>query len=197
MKAVTAFQPREQRLALFAGVLIMCWVVVSVLVQPLWDQVKDLRVSVTSQAEKLSALNSLLGQASAIERDYQDAAPYLESAGDDRAQGSFLNELEALSKGLHLKLNFKPRVLKRDELVNRFEIELDTEGSQEDLLAFLDALLRMPMLVAVERLRVSTVPAKERLLRANLVIQKLTLAPPGHGTEGRPQVLEKTAPSSL
>ena len=59
--------------------------------------------------------------------------------------------------------------------MSRFEVELDVDGSQQELMTFLDALLRMPKLIAVERIRISSVPAKADLLCANLVIQKLTL----------------------
>jgi hypothetical protein len=51
---------------------------------------------------------------------------------------------------------------------------LDVEGPQQNLLAFLDALLAMPRLITIERLRLSTFASKERLLRANLIIQRVT-----------------------
>ena len=85
------------------------------------------------------------------------------------------NEVEALSTRSNLQLNLKPRPMKREERMSRFEVELDVEGSQSNLLAFLDALLSMPKLITIERLRISSVPGKENTLRANLVIQKITL----------------------
>ncbi len=175
MKALTAFRPRERRLALLAVVIIGCWVVVSWILQPLWDRVQALRLRVAAQTKKLEALNHLVTQASAIERDYQQVAGYLETQDVDRVQGAFLNELETLSRNAGLEPNLKPKTVQRDGRVTRYEVELDVEGSQEKLLAFLDALFRIPRLIAIERLRLSIVPAKEQVLRANVVIQKLSL----------------------
>ncbi len=177
MKPPASLNPRELRLGLIAAVLIVCWVLISVLVQPLWDRAKDLGVHLDTQAEKLSTLNRLLSQQAAIDAGYQARAGYLEGGDDERARGSFLNELEALSREANIRLNLKPRPIKRDARVSRFEVELDAEGSQEQLVAFLDALFRMPALMSVERMRIASIPTKDNWLRANLVIQRVTVRP--------------------
>ena len=170
-----ALRPRERRLALIAGVVIGCWLFVSWLAQPLWDQVKDLRLHVEQQTEKLEALNRLARRTPTIEERYRRSAPYLAGGDDERAQSVFLNELELLSRGSGLHVNFKPRPSKRDERVSRFEVELDVEGTQGTLLTFLDRLITMPKLMAIERLRIATIPTKANQLRANLIIQKITV----------------------
>ena len=175
MRGPLSFRPRERRLALIAGVFISCWAVVSWLGQPLWDHLRDLRFHVETQTEKVEAFSHLLAQAPAVEREYAGVAAYLDTADDEGAQGAFLNELETLSRGSQIQLNLKPRPVKRGEWLSRFEVELDVEGQQQHLMAFLDALLRMPKLLAVDRLRISTIPTKPDVLRANLVIEKLSL----------------------
>ena len=175
-KAPAAFRPRERRLALVATLVIGCWLLVSWLVQPLWDRAHDLRARVESHTKKLDALSRLLAQEPSIEQAYQQIAGYLSAEENEQAQGSaFLNELESLLRGADLQMNFKPRPMKREERLSRFEVEVDVEGSQEKLLRFLDQLFLMPKLIAIERLRLSSVPGKEQLLRANLILQKLTL----------------------
>ena len=169
------FHLRERRLALIAAVLIFCWLLLSVLVQPLWNRARDLRAQVETQQEKLDALSRLLSQAPAIEQQYQAFAAFLEPEDDERVQGAFLENLESLSRQSDLQLNLKPRPLKQEDRVSRFEVELDVEGSHRDLLAFLDSILQMPRLIAIERLRISAVPAKQDFLRANLIVQRLTL----------------------
>ena len=74
-----------------------------------------------------------------------------------------------------VQLGLKQRPKKPDEKLSRFEVELDIEGSQSQTLSFLDALFRVPRLIVIERLRLATVPGKEGALRADLVVQKLTL----------------------
>ena len=174
MTAVS-LRPRERRLALLAAVVVGSWVLVSAVVQPLWDRALEVQDRVSTQREKLQAFSRLLEQAPAIERDYQRYAPFLSGPQDAEGQGAFLKELETLCRRSGLELNLKPRPTKPQERVNRFEVELDVEGSQANLLGFLDALLALPELSSIERLRISGVPAKEHLLRASLVIQHLAL----------------------
>ena len=175
MKRMLAFRPRERRLALMAAMVLLSFGVVSWIVQPLWDRVHDLQLHVDTQLEKLEAIQRLLSKEPSVARRHQALASHLQVESDEGAEGSLLHELEALSRQANLKLNLKPHPLKAGEQTSRFEVELDVEGSQEKLLAFLDALLGMPRLVAIERLRISSVPTKEEQLRASLLIQQLTL----------------------
>ena len=170
-------RPRELRLALMASALILCWAFVAIHLQPLWDRVQELHRHIETQQEKLTALGRLLAQAPTVEHHHEGVTIYLEAEDDEQARQSFLNELEALSRGASLQLNLKPRAVKRDGRLSRFDIELDAEGSQQNLMSFLDALVSLPRLITIERLRISGVPTKRDLLRANLVIQKLTLHP--------------------
>ena len=172
-KPLLAFRPRERRLALITTVIIGCWVIISWLVQPLWDRARDLRLHVDNQTQRLDALARLLTQAPSVERDYRRAAPYFETEAKEKAQGSFLSELEALSRTSEVQLSLKPRSPNQGEGGGRLEIELDVEGTQEHMMAFLDALFNLPRLMTIDRLRLSSVPSREELLRANLVIQRL------------------------
>ena len=175
LKGRLILRPRERRLALIASVLIGCWALVSWVAQPLWERNRDLHLHIESQTGKLQALSRLLAQAQTIERQYQGMAAYLQTTDTEEARGTFLNELEALSRSASLQVNLKPRPVKREGHISRFEVELDVEGSQDRLLGFLDALFGMPRLMTIERLRLASIPMKENWLRANLVIQRLVL----------------------
>lgn len=175
MKRLLALRPRERRLALIAAMALLSWGVVSWIVQPLWDRVHDLQRHVATQLEKLDAVNRLLAQEPSVARRHHALASHLQADSDERAEGSLLHELEALSSQSNLKLNLKPHPVRPGERVSRLEVELDVEGSQETLLAFLDALLRLPRLVAIERIRISSIPTKAQQLRASLLIQQISL----------------------
>lgn len=161
-------------MAMIAGGLIACWGVVSLIVQPLWDRNSDLRLEVETRTERLGAVSRLLEQAADIETNYQKITPFLQK-NDDASQGAFLNELESLSRESQVRMNMKPRPIKQEGRVDRYEVELDLEGSQEQILSFVDAILKLPKLITVERLRLTSAPTREQLLRANIVIQKLSL----------------------
>jgi len=175
MRGPVTLRPRERRLGLIAVVLIGCWAFLSWLVQPLWERARGLRLQVEIQTRKLDGISGLLARAPSVEREYQAVAVYLQAEDDERAQGNFLNELEALSRSANVRLNLKPRPVREDEHARRFEVELDIEGPQQQLLTFLDALLRLPKLTTIERLRIAAVPARAEVLRATLVLQTLTL----------------------
>ena len=168
-----AFQSRERRLLLIGAAIAGCWALLSGLMQPLWDHLREHRMAVEAHTNKLDALGRLLTQFQAIEGAYVRLAGYLEQRGNEEARGVFLNDLEQLSRTAGVALNLKPRPLKMQDRIGRFEIEVDAEGSSEHMMAFLDALFRMPSLVIIERLRIAVLPSKGRLLRANLVIQRL------------------------
>lgn len=175
-KGMLSLRSNELRLALFAAGLVVSWAVLSFVVQPLIERHRDLQLQVTTQQEKLNALAQLMQQAPAVDKRYQSIAAYLPSSDEDQAQHDLLNELEALSRQANLRLNMKPRQAKTQERTGRFEVELDVEGSQQSVLSFLDAVFAMPRLVTVERLRIASIPTKEQLLRANIVIQRLSLS---------------------
>lgn len=173
MKGFGRLRSRERRLALATAVIIGSWALISWGVQPLWNRLRDLREHIQSQAERLAAFHRLLRQAPTVEQRYQAVSSYLEKQGEEQAQDAFLNELETLSRSANLQLNLKPRSLKHSDHLDRFEVELDVEGSQEYLMGFLDSLFQLPRLMTIDRLRISTVPSRENVLRANLVIQRI------------------------
>ncbi len=171
-------RPRERRLALIAGSLIGCWMLVSLLLQPLWGQLQTLRQHVETQREKAVALHRLMGQGPALEQARAALAGYFVDGDSEQAHGVFLGELEQLSRKAGLRLNLKPRAGRREGEATRFDVELVVEGSQPGLLAFLDELLQMPRLVIVDRIRLARLPAEADLLRATLALHTLVLSSP-------------------
>jgi len=175
MKKLAQMRPRERRFALIAGVVIGSWVLVTLIIQPLMDRAREAKMAVEGQMEKFDALSGLIAKQARIERTADGIAPYLAEQGTDDAPGAFLNELEALSRQSKVAMNIKPYPVKDEGRTSRFEVELEVSGSQETILAFLDALLAMPRLISVERLRFSSSPSREHALRSIVVIELLSL----------------------
>ena len=165
------FRPRERRLAFAVAILVGMWAVVSWMLQPLWDRVHDLRYTVQGRRQKFEAMAQLVEQAPMIEQDYDHYAAYvrLMEEPEDR---TVLNDLEELSRRSNVQLNLKPRAGISGTL-GQETVEIDAEGALPNLLGFLDELLRLPRLVTVERLRITSVPAKPNTLRASLTLQQL------------------------
>jgi len=174
-RGVGAFRPRERRLTLMAAAVVGCWVVVSWVVQPLWDRVQELRLHLQTQSEKLAMLHQLLAQAPPTAEESSQVASSAAPQSIEEERGAFLSELEALSRANHLQLHLKPKPIRREGQISRFDVELEVEGSQQSLLAFLDALFDMRKLLSLERLRIASMPTKDNTLRAHLVIERLLL----------------------
>jgi len=173
MKGSLALRPRERRLALIAGTMIGWWLLVTWVVAPLWTRASDLRHQVSAQTEKLDAVQQLLLAAPTIDQRHQQVAAFLTTRQVE--QGSLLHALELASRRNQLTLNLKPRPSTQDARFIRSGVELDVEGVQANLFTFLDTLLAQPRLIAIEQLRIASVPGREGHLRARLVLQELTL----------------------
>ena len=146
-------------------------------VEPLAGRIKATDATADAAREKLDALTRLLKQAGAITSEYQqEVAGHIGSASQEGATtAAFLQELEALSRSADVQLDLKPRPVKPETQMNRLEVELNLEGSQEHVLAFLDGIFQMPRLLTIERLRLSANPMKGDVLRAHLLLHDLTL----------------------
>lgn len=177
LKRLSALRLRERRLALTLALLVGSWVILAWMVQPLWDRGAQLGAQVEQHTERLHAVGRLLAQAPVIERRQQELADFLTPEPDDGTRG-FLDQLEGLSRSSNVRLNLKPKPPKPSGHQSRVEVEVEVEGSQETLLRFLDELFRLPKLVTVQQLRIAHAPTKEAALRANLLIEKLTLLAP-------------------
>jgi len=169
--------PREQKLALAAGVVIAVWMVVSWLGLPLVERFHQLEQQAMVSRKKLVRLRELASRKPSIEQAYAAYAMYRDDESDESAKTAFLSELEELARAGGLSLSLKPRPIQREGHVSRLGVELDVEATQEALLAFLDRLLSHPALIELDRLRISATVSSERLLRANVLVTKVVVRP--------------------
>ena len=171
--SLTSLRPQERRLGLIAGVIVGCWGLIDLAVEPLWHGAVDARHHVTARSQKLEAVRHLLDQAPTIEQEYQQYASYLAAGEQADSQEALLRDLEALSRRAQLQLNLKPRAGRAGARSGN-EVEVDVEGAQANVLQFLDAVLAMPRLIRIERLRISSIPTRSEQVRGNLVISQLS-----------------------
>lgn len=173
MKGFPTLRHRERRLVLVVGVLIGCWAFVSFVAQPLWDESRDWQQRLERQTVRIETIRRLVGQAPVIDRRYRQISGYLETLQPEVAERAFLDALSAICRESGLQPNFKPRGIKREGQAARVAVEVDVEGSQPQILEFVDRLLRLPRLTTIEQLRMSVVPGKSGLLRANVILLDL------------------------
>lgn len=173
-----SFSTRERRLGWSAGLAVGTWACLTWAVQPIWDRVGELRLHVETQMERMAALGGLLERALVIEDAYERLADYVTVAHPEEAQRALLSDLEQLSRSIGLRMNLKPRAFSQaEEDLGRVEVEVDIEGSQDQLLYFVDSVLRLPKLIGIEQVRIASVPGQEESLRGNLIIQQLVPTP--------------------
>lgn len=173
---IPRFSLREQRLAFVTGVAILTGVVVSKGLAPGWQRWQDLRDQAGMSLQKLQRLQGLVEQQPAVEAAYQQHADLLSADEAEPAQRRFLDDLDLLAQG-QLRLDLKPRPAQTADGLTRLSIEIDAQGTQEAILAFLDQLLTSPAPVELERLRIFSSSSLEAPLRANLVVTKVLVPP--------------------
>ncbi len=167
-----SLRANERRLFVIVAVILGVWALLSWGIQPLWNRVADLRLEAESKTERLAALTRLMQEAPAVDQEFQAVASYLSQEDGKQAHQAFLTELETLSRDSGLQLSLKPKAAAKSETnQSKFEVELEVQGSQAQLLQFLDALLALPRLIAIDRMRIASMPSGQQAVRASLVIQ--------------------------
>ena len=169
--------PRERRLVLVTSIVIGCGVIFSGILVPLGHRAHDLEERAQMQTLKLETLGRLLAQQPTIKQKYQTISSYLSEDNEEAAESTFLADLERLAQQANVHLNLKPKPARQEGAVRHLGVELDFQATQEQLMAFLDALLQMPRLVQIERLYISCVPVKLDLLRKQLLLEQFTVHP--------------------
>ena len=166
---------RETALAWAAAMIIICWVGLSLVGEPLWKRSADLERQMMVAQKKLERLQQLAARQGAIEQAVRAWSQFWSDQPDEQLQQEYLEELERLAATKDLHLNVKPHPIRRQGEVSRFEVELEVESSQEQLLAFLDQLLAHPSLLELDRLRISSTASKDHPLKADCVISKVVI----------------------
>ena len=148
-------------------------------VWPLWERRRQLDDNLVLVQTRLARLRALAGRApaQAVDDGLADQPPA-------RLQRAFLDELEHWSSAGHLQMNLKPQPPVRDRGVLRLGVELELEGAQADLLAFLDRVLASPALLEVARLKIAPGASPERPVRAWLTITRVVFGGTPPATTG-------------
>jgi hypothetical protein len=166
-------KPRERRAIAGAGVLIGSWLAVVWLIQPLWEQMRELQGRIARSQQRLEAISRLFAQAPEITRRYQLLASSLSPDGQAGQQPQTLLEtVQATCSQLNLQPSLKPRVAKSAQGgEERLEVDLGVEGPQGQVFALLDALMRLPRLMTIQELRILSVASRTDTLRATIILQ--------------------------
>ena len=170
-----AFSARERTLAIATIAVLVTWAAVSGLALPLWERLSWLRQRAEGSQEKLARLTTLMDRRGSIERQFQRYGVFFSDQPDERLQSEFLDELEQLAGAGNLQLDLKPRSVQHAGRLSRMTVELNVDGTQADILGFLDELLTSPSLMDIERFRLSTTTSAERPVQVSLVVTKAAL----------------------
>ena len=174
---ITRLSTRERQLAVAAAAVIGCWAAVAWLVLPLWDRAQRLGEQAANARRRLEAMQRLITREGDVaRRDASYAAFHAASTGAPTAP-SLLDALEEWARADGVQISLKPRPVRREGEVTRAAVEVDIEGGQDALLAFLRRILSQPALIELDRLKITMTAAAERPLRASLLVTQMTLPP--------------------
>ena len=167
---------RERTLAVAAAAALGLWLLVAVVILPLWDRLPELRDRAALAQEKIQRLRELSGRRSAGGPQAVDSL-WRSEQSPELLQRDFLEEIEQWARSDEIQINLRPKPLARGKDTVRLGLELDIESTQEALLAFLDQLLSQPALLEIDRLKIGLSASKERPLRTTALVNKVVLHP--------------------
>ncbi len=162
--------PRERWLGLLALVVVLAWAAGRV-AWPLWDRWQMLRRQSVAWQARLARLQLLAARASVVE-DAADASAGTAPWPSDMTERQLLDEVEQLAGGGQLQLTLKPQVA----APGRWGLEIEVDGHQPAVLAFLDRLLALPARLELERLTLHATGTAAAPLRATIVIVQMVPA---------------------
>lgn len=145
--------------------------------RPLWQRLAHLEQEASTAQQRVAQLQALMQRRAIIEQQAQTYAKFSTAEPEEVLQRQLLDELERWAEDTGVQLNLQPRPVQREDVVSRLKVEVELEGPQAALLAFLDRMLSTPSLLQLDRVHITAASSKDSRLRANLVVTRLLLHP--------------------
>ena len=171
------FSLQERTVGMATLMIVTTALVIGGVAWPLWARGRQLTEEAAAFEEKLEHLRALAGRQTLIAQADQAHVGFRSDQPPELIQREFFDDLERWTHAGDLQMNLKPRSIDRGNHATRIGVELELEGAQSALLAFLDRLFSHPSLIDVERLKISPSGVKERPLQVMLTLSKVVLRP--------------------
>ena len=177
MRVVLSRLSARERVLLHLAVLVLAIAVwYSLLLGPMIERWKEVRVEVTSK-ELLYQKYMRMAQRESTTRDgYRGLVDRLRMKGSEEEEMAlFLKEIEGLARDKMRITNIKPHSAQDLDFYKRFNVEIECEGGMGSLVRFIYEAEQSQSMFRVRRLRIQAKGGQPGLLEVSLLLSKLSM----------------------
>ena len=174
--ALSRLSARERVLLHLAVLVLAIAVWYSLLLGPMIERWKEVRVEVTSKALLYQKYMRMAQRESVTREGYQHFVDQLRMTGSEEEEMALLlKEIEGLARDKIRITNIKPHSTKDFEFYRGFNVEIDCEGGIGSLVRFIYEAERSRSMFRVRRLRIQAKGGQPGLLEVSLLLSKLSM----------------------
>lgn len=170
-------KPRERLMAFVTGGVAILCLFYRVAVVPAMDRLQGAREAVAISIKQLAADRRSIAQRESVLKTYERYAHLMQAVGTDEEETSkLLSAVADLAKAANVTVvNLKPRPTETSGLAKRYQVELETESTLEDLTRFMYAVEQSQQPLTVDRLSAKQEEKPDSPLKCTLRVSRLAI----------------------
>jgi len=170
---------KKERIGLIAAIVVTGLVLIDrVVISPIGGRIQRINQEIKFSEKKLSRDLRNMNNKGLIESEYRKYKNYVRktSASDEEDVANVLGEIEGLARSSGVSLvDIKPLVPKQTDFYKEYAIEVEVEGSMEQIVTFLHSLNNSAQLLRAVKLRIGLKDKESTAIKASLLVTKISI----------------------
>jgi len=175
---IPGFSKRERTLVIGVASLVFASLLYIFLVEPVIKRYGGTGEQIEAKRLKLKKASKLLKQKEQVSSLFQELSGIVKSGqgSQEEEMAELLSEIENLARESNIRISgMKPLSIKEISFYKKYTVEIDSEGSIEELMKFLHAVQASPQVLKVEQLELTSKSGAQGSLKVSLLINKLLI----------------------
>lgn len=169
----------KEKIGLIAAIVVIALTIIDRLViSPIGDRARRLNQEIKFSETKLSRDLRNINNKGLIESEYKKYKNYVKrtSASDEEDVANILGEIEGLARSSGVSLvDIKPQVPKKSDFYKEYVVEVEVEGSMEQVVTFLHDLNNSIQLLRAVKFRIGLKDRESSVIKASLQVTKISI----------------------
>ncbi|MCX5678722.1 MAG: type 4a pilus biogenesis protein PilO [Candidatus Omnitrophica bacterium] len=170
---------KKEKIGLMAAIVVIALMLIDRLViSPIGNRIQRIDQEIKFSEKKLSRDLRNMNNKDIIEREYKKYKNYVKksSVSDEEDVANILGEIEGLARSSSVSLvDIKPQAPKRADFYKEYAIEVEVEGSMEQVITFLHDLNSSAQLLRAVKLRIGLKDKELSAIKASLLVTKISI----------------------
>jgi Tfp pilus assembly protein PilO len=170
---------KKEKIGLIAAVIAIAIMLIDRLViSPISNRIQRIDQEIKFSENKLSRDLRNINNKELIESEYKKYRGYVKrtSASDEEDVANILGEIEGLARSSGVSLvDIKPQAPKQADFYKEYPIEVEVEGSMEQIVTFLHDLNNSTQLLRAVKLRIGLKDRESSIIKASLLVTKISI----------------------